>query len=64
MEDTVKKVLYVNVRKPKAMLSNTTFKEEKVYQAHTEKQAGLEAYIHMSEYEKLKIKLGMVESVK
>ena len=53
LKDKDVRVLYINLSKAKAMLSNTTFKEEKVFEAHTEKRKGFREYILKSEYDKL-----------
>ena len=37
--------VYVNLKKHKAMMSSTTWKEEKMWQAHSEKRPGLIEYV-------------------
>jgi len=46
------KSLYVNKRKPKNIMSNLTFKEHKMYEAHEAEQVGFEEYVPVKKLNK------------
>lgn len=46
------KSLYINKRKAKAMMSNFTHKEHKVYEAHEARQPGFDEYVSVDKLNK------------
>ena len=51
------KQLFINFRKAKNVVSNLTFNEHKMYEAHTASQPGYESYVDIDSFNKLKITL-------
>ena len=51
------KSVYINPNKVRAVISNTTFKEHKVYEAHTSKAPGYIEYVLKADYDRLKREL-------
>ena len=46
------KPLYINFNKPKSVMSNITFNEHKMFEAHTSDQPGYEMYVSVKQVNK------------
>lgn len=55
-------IRYINPNKKRKTLSNITFKEDVIYQAHTLEQPGFLAYYPKSYVDKLKKRIAELES--
>lgn len=51
------KELFINFRKPKNVMSNMTFKEHKVFEAHTSDQPGYVRYVEGKAFDEIVKKL-------
>jgi hypothetical protein len=54
--------VWIDLRKAKAMLSNTTFKEVKVYEAFSEERTGMQEFIDKRIYDAAVKKLAELRS--
>lgn len=49
--------VFINKNKPKNVMSNLTYSEHKVYEAHSVRQSGLMEYVDLDSFNKFKMTL-------